>query len=164
MLVLTEVPNLGLVAVLQVRAPWNTEKNKPQKFAYGCQVTVHGGLEEGESFLEALKREIEEELGEMFFDSLEDRLHDTECFKVVSQVSEETKEVITYAIKLPFEIVTRIRSHLDAAGFRFTQESELTEIFDLNLYPNRVNYTGTIAMFSDEKQAVERAFELFSKK
>ena len=52
-----------LMAILQVRGVWNQEKNAPESYAGACQVTVHGKLEEGEDFMQALWLEMTEELG-----------------------------------------------------------------------------------------------------
>ncbi len=46
-----------LVAILQVRAKWNSEKNTPETWPGACQVTAHGKLEDGEDFMQALFRE-----------------------------------------------------------------------------------------------------------
>ncbi|GEM_PF-350157 len=63
LLIMTELPNYGLVAVLQRRGEFNHEKMGPESFPGAMQLTVWGGVEESESMPGALFREIQEEMG-----------------------------------------------------------------------------------------------------
>lgn len=159
LILVTDVPGLGRAAVLQVRAPWNTEKGKPQKFAYGCQVTAHGGLEDGEELLQALAREVEEELGSEFMDAWD--VDDLNTLLEVSRVSESDKEVVTFAAEVPWDVVKQIRFNPDAAGLRFLLQEHVSDIQDLEEFRDGVESTRMIAMHGDEKEAVTRAFEFF---
>lgn len=78
LLVITHVNSIGLVAVLQRRGEFNHETMAPETYSGACQLTAHGKVEVGEFFVDALLREVREELGLKFFDivlrSYKDRL------------------------------------------------------------------------------------------
>lgn len=171
LIVMADMPGMGLAAVLRERGYWNFEKMKPESYPGGCQVTAHGKLEEGESFETALAREIKEELGEQFSRALfvvEALSQAGGFFKegILEVHREETSEkvVITFATKVDGYFISHVRLGPETGGLRLLAWSELEKIVDLREFsketgvPDRV----TIAMFPDEKKAVEKAFDLFS--
>lgn len=67
---MTQVPQKDgqnkLMAILQERGSWDFEKMLPESFPGCFQLTFCGGVEEGETFEQALVRESTEELGKNF--------------------------------------------------------------------------------------------------
>jgi len=160
LIIFTEIPDIGLVAVLIERGWYNFEKIGPESWSGACQVTVHGKLEEGESFLTALRYEVEEELGSRFFNRLWDRREEmVEVFHLLT----ENKEVVTFAIKIDFNMFNLIRLHASSGAIRFLRPCEISFVHDLTDYQKKggVLDRSVIAMFPDETEAVKRAFKHF---
>lgn len=63
-LVLTNIPDMGIAGVSQTRGAYNLKKLRPQSFPCASQVTAYGKCKVGESFAETIQRETREELGE----------------------------------------------------------------------------------------------------
>jgi len=159
LIIFTEVPEIGLVAVLRERGRFNFEKWKPESWAGGCQVTVHGKLEDKESFLDALGRERIEELGQDFAN-----LSGELAFWKESEIHLVWKDdnIETYAQKVNHASLRRIRLSPDGGGLRFLPYIGIEYVHDLI----RVGRTGVIsreviAMFPDELEAVKSGFKQF---
>ena len=173
LIVMADVPGLGLVAVLRDRGYWNFEKMRPESYPGACQVTAHGKLNEGESFETALKRETKEELGEGFegmlsvvrmFSQAGGLQKDGIRFEVNREETPE-KAVITFATKVDGYFISHMRLGPETGGLRLLRRDELEKIVDLRRIDKQIGVPDcmTVAMFPDEKKAVEKAFELFSK-
>lgn len=55
LVVLTEIPSLGLVAVLQARGPFNLKKMAPESYPGICEITVFGNpVPDSENFFPEL--------------------------------------------------------------------------------------------------------------
>lgn len=165
LVILTKIPAMGgLVAVLQRRGKFNHEKMGPESRPGGCQVTCHGKLEESESFLEALQRELSEELGELFravlfFDQ------NWESFIKIVDIHDPEKDIITYGMLVKCEILKFVRFGPSTGGFEFVTCEGVDKIRNLNEFDKRIGVTdlNTIAMFPDEIKAVQKAFEVLGK-
>lgn len=159
LVVVTEVAGLGRVAVLQRRGEFNHETTKPESYPGGCQVTVHGGVEEMESFEQALLREAEEELGEGFVRAWQ---ASGQGMQEMNRLEEDSRQVITYGVKLPAEVIWKIRLGPSSGGLVFLPEAKVWEIKDLNNYKRDggVHMREVVAMFPDSRDAVERALML----
>ena len=152
-----------LVAILQIRAKWNAEKNCPESWPGLCQVTAHGKLEEGEDFTQALLREIKEELGEDIMIVIK-KISD--AGKLVELINKEDslKHIITYGAILEeniFKILVEKEKKTSFGGFRIIRKNEVKKIVDVKNIDRTAGVTDekTIAMFPDEKEAVKIAFE-----
>lgn len=155
---IVEVPGMGRVAVLQRRGEFNHEKLGQESWPGGCQVTVHGGVEENETSERALVREITEELGEDFLDCL--GIGDILGAEKVMCSEKGREEVTTYALKLSVEALCRIRLGPSSGGLVLLPESRLQEVRWLSEFSKSEGVTDrrVIAMFPDEKEAVSLAF------
>ena len=172
LIVMAEISEMGLVAVLQERGRFNTEKMRPESWPGVCQVTAHGKLKEEESFEAALKREITEELGKEFYDSffvlgaLSRAGGRTQEGILLEVYREETPEkiVITFAAKVLDYYLCLIRLGPDTGGLRFVRREEVEKIVDLRGFNRQIGVPDrmTVAMFPDEKEAVAKAFTLFA--
>lgn len=156
----------GLVAILQVRAKWNAERNAPESWPGMCQVTAHGGLEEGEDFTQALFREVQEELGDEILKVVK-KLYD--AGKVVELINKNgsEKEIITYGIIIEENVWKNMVNREKKAsfgGFKVIRPNDVKKIVDLKHIDRNMGVTdeNTIAMFPDEKEAVKMAFEKLS--
>lgn len=165
LVVMTDIPGIGLVAVLRERGFFNPETMKPESWPGVCQVTVHGRLEEGEDFLTALLRELGEELGNNFaFDVASLIIKNPAILGKISHLQKGDKEVVTFAIKVDLLLLKKIRLAPDSGAIRLVSLDETTEIADITPFDrvNGVQDRRVIAMFSDEKDAVAGAFAFIS--
>lgn len=152
-----------LVAVLQVRPKWNQEKNTPESYPGACQVTVHGKLEEGEDFLQALLREVGEELGEEIVPVVKDLRENKKLIELVN-LEDPEKHIITYGGIVEKAVLNKSTSReksREFGGFKLIQQNEIEKIVDVQTFDKNTGVTdeNTIAMFPDEKEAVKIAFE-----
>ncbi len=164
MLVLAEADVLGLCAVLQVRGTFNTEKMAPESYPGGCQVTVYGKVKPYENLVTALHREILEELGpdtDQLIGVIEDLATRA---RIVFESRTEEKEIVIWATMLDCSFLRSIRLGPDSGGMRLINPHQVKDIYDLRSYAKETGtqYRNTIAMFEDERKAVEKAFELLS--
>ncbi len=162
LLVFTELPNLGLCAVLQRRGEFNTEKTAPESWPGGCQVTAHGKLEEGENFEDAIRREIAEELGAGFFG---------QCYPFFGRLVEANRSetpnkiVVTFAIRVDVSALKHIRLGPDSGGLvYFPLTRSISDITDLTAFNKTTGVPdrATIAMFNDEIEALRLARNCFA--
>ncbi len=160
LVVITDVPGMGRVAVLQRRGEFNHEKMGPESWPGGCQVTASGGAEADENFLQALRREIEEELGENFIRALS--REDVGPVQELVHLEDADLEVITYGVKMPADILGQIRLGPSSGGLVLLPEEEVGNIENLKDFDRKegVRDRKTIALFSDAKEAVVKAFAI----
>lgn len=160
LLILTEIPGWGLVAALRERGWFNFEKMATESWAGGYQVTVHGKLEDGEDFSDALERERREELGPAFADLSQMR----KGIILVHEIKGSHKHIQTFAQKVDYCCLSRIRLAADSGCLRFIQRSYVELISDLGVFPKETGVPdrSVIAMFPDEKEAVASAFKYFT--
>jgi 8-oxo-dGTP pyrophosphatase MutT (NUDIX family) len=152
-----------LFAISQVRSWWNKEKNAPESWPGGCQVTAHGGLEEGENPIQALMREAEEELGEEIVPILRRLFKTGDIHELINLYTPE-KEIVTYGAILEeyfCQDFTGRQKSPSFGGFRAIQRHEVERILNLGTFDrkNGVMDETIIAMFPDDKEAVRLAFE-----
>ncbi len=157
LVVLTEIPEVGVVAVLQRRSPTDS-------YSGGCQVTCHGRIEEGEDHYSALRRESIEELGERA--ALVILPPTLDGLTLLVEKSDEKEDATTYGIFVPdpafLDLLVSEDSTVDPSDrFPRLRQDEIANIQNLKNFDKRVGVTdpGVIAMFSDEAKAVRLAFE-----
>lgn len=161
LVVMTDAPGTGLVAVLRERGFLHPKTMIPESYPGVCQVTAHGRLEEGEDFLTALLRELTEELGNEFaFDVAVLLATKSLIFGEVSHFQGYDKEIITFAVKVDFSLLRKIRLTPESGAMRLVSLDETTKIVGVTPFDkiNGVQDRRTIAMFPDEKKAVISAF------
>jgi hypothetical protein len=174
LVVMMDIPGIGLVAVLRERGFFNPEKMEPESWPGVCQVTVHGRLEKNEDFLTALIRELPEELGNDFASNfislitLNPALLGTVFGKTFySQEGGKevvVREVVTFAIKISPLFLKKIRLAPESGAIRLVSLDEIAKIVGatpsdkVNGAPDR----RIIIMFPDEKAAVVNAFDFVS--
>jgi len=174
LIVMTEIPGRGLVAVLRERGWWNFEKTKPLKWPGCSQATASGKLEEGEDFRDALFREVREELGTDFTLRFNSHLdHNPAALVEVDRFQKGDMEVVTYAVKLDCTLLGKIRLSPEAGCLRLVRQEEVEDIHELHPDPDPELKKGQeangvldhgrklIAMFPEVKQALGKAFARF---
>ena len=152
-----------LSAILQVRGKWDKEKNMPESYPGACQVTVHGGLEQGEDFMQALFRETEEELGNEMRPVVENLFRTGKLQELVNFETPE-KQTITYGAIVEKNILNILFSRSKSpsfGGFKLIQSNQVDKIVDLRTLNKEIGVTdkNIIAMFPDEKESLRLAFE-----
>ena len=149
-------------AILQVRPRWNSEKNTTESYPGACQVTAHGKLEQGEDFLQALFREVGEELGEDAVTVVK-RLSDNKQLKELVNLETSEKHIITYGGIVEKEIWDKIADKEKSptfGGFKMIKYDQIEKIADIRTFDKIIGVIdeNIIAMFPDEKEAVKLAF------
>ena len=157
-----------LMAVLQRRGTFNTEKMKPESYPGCCQVSVHGGVEEGESFDQAFIREVEEEFGKDFANCLR-CLPNKAGVEILIHEETTEKEIFTYGALIPVGWLKMIRLGADSGGLDYITRTMVDYIVPITrVFDKEVKEKGPPAdnqmMFLDEIEAVKKAFEIFGQK
>ena len=179
LILIIDVPGYGRVAVLQKRGEFNHETMKPESWPGACQVTVHGGRNDGDSYpYGTLLRETGEELSEDFLDALyvycfgeevdldnPPELDFKEITTEVAAVDTDTQEARTYAMYVSDPgVLKSIRLNASSGGLRLVTEFQIECAHSLedgfNKYDG-VRVRDFIAMFPDELDAIKKAFALF---
>ncbi|WKZ26684.1 MAG: NUDIX domain-containing protein [Candidatus Paceibacterota bacterium] len=165
LVVLTKVPEVGVVAVLQRRGKFNPEKLADGKikesYPGGCQVTCHGRVELGDDDEEAaLLREAQEELG------LEaaHKLLVQNRGRLVKLVEHrgDTEDATTFGIFMPDpDFLKLIHLGPSSGGLELLPGSEVGNICHLRDFDKSTGVTDldVIAMYYDERGAVRLAFD-----
>ena len=179
LVMLTDVPGYGRVAVLQKRGEFNHETMKPESWRGACQVTVHGGFNEGDGYpFGTLLRETGEELSEDFLDALYvycfgeevdlDNPPELDFGKITTEVAvvdTDAQEARTYAMYIDDpNVLMSIRLNASSGGLRLATEYQIECAHSLKDGFNKddgVRDRDLIAMFPDELDAVKKAFALF---
>lgn len=157
-----------IMAILQIRAKWNAEKNAPESWSGACQVTAHGKCEEGEDFMQALLREVQEELGDEMVPVVK-KLYDTGNLKELINYETEEKKVITYGAIIDenvFQTLMKKQKSPSFGGFKLIKREDIEKIVDIETIDKMTGVTdeNIIAMFPDEKEAVIYSFQSFGEK
>jgi len=161
LIVFTRMQSMGTIAVLRERGNFNFEKMKPESLPGGCQVTVHGKVEEGETFKEALLREVQEELGETFFNLF--HLKIKEEFEKKNFYS-KSKTVQTFSLLVEnYLLLKGVRLDSSTGSIRLIKEKEICNIKDITEFSKSVGVIDRreITMFPDEIEALEKGFKRF---
>ena len=160
---LSKNTNGELVAILQVRAKWNAEKNAPESWPGACQVTAHGKLEEDEDFRQALFREVGEELGNEIVPVMQ-KLSDSGELKELSNYDTPEKQIITYGAIVVEDVLKTLleKEKTDSfGGFKLIKYNEVEKILDIQKFDKTIGVAeeNIIAMFLDEAETVKIAFK-----
>ncbi len=151
-----------LVAILQVRGKWNAEKNNPESYPGICQVTAFGGLEEGEDFMQALLREVKEELGDEIVLFIK-KLKGAGQLKEICHYETPERQTVIYGTIAGEDILKMMlkkEKNDSFGGFKIIRQDEIEKIVDLKNINREIGATEEIiAMFPAAKKAVEIAFE-----
>jgi len=155
-----------MVAILQVRAKWNAEKNAPESWPGACQTTAHGKCEEGEDFMQALLRETGEELGKELVPTIK-TLIDKNELQELTNLNTEEKHIITYGAVVDKNILDMLlnKPKTDSfGGFKVIKSEDVEKIIAIQTVDKKVGVTdeNIIAMFPDQKEALKIAFEKFT--
>lgn len=156
LLIITEIPRLGRVAVLQARGYFNTEEMRPQYYAGGCQVTVYGGINKNETPKQALIREAKEELGP----AVAKMIKKAKLVRVADfRRGNESGEI--YATFLNSNFLRKVCLSPDSGGLRPVKPKDLKRALDLSRFKNGVKRRDVLAVFPDTKRAIAEAFSRF---
>ena len=152
----TTLPDGRLVMIVQLRGLFNWHNAKPESFPGGSQPTVHGGVDSSETFLEALAREVDEELALQITDpNIGEPI-------LVYKEEADSKELEVYTTTVPYEYFREdgaARLHFSSGGALplFLEDLVTIRVADSSkkevLTPN-----DRIAMFKDSFQGLLGAF------
>lgn len=154
----------GDVAVLVRRSKYNHEKLMgPQKWPGICQVTTHGGADDREYLGNTLLRECKEELGPYAEKILHDAKATEGALIKLTEVQNKKKEVITYGLRVPSYLFSKLQLTASSAGIELVNKEEAEQIVDATQkYDEKdgVADLNVIAMFPDEIEAVQKALRM----
>lgn len=150
-----------LKALLSRRSDFDFEKMRPEKYASLCQLSVHGEVNKGETILQALLRETEEEVGPAVRKILSRHIKE---LHVVSKHSTHDRTITNFAIKLPRPIKNLLKLSRSIAEVLEIEEKDLPDIqiFRKTASPAKRFQKEKIYMFQNDKEAVEKAFRFYS--
>ncbi len=164
LIIFTEIPDIGLVAVLRERGWFNFEKMQLELYYGGYQPVVHGKLEARENFTEALYREMAEELGVEFAKYFTDSVEKGDL-KIIEayNLRNDEKNVVTFVSKIESNYLKKIRLSVDGGALRFIRKDEIGDIVGIDSLDKNTGALNRnrIAMFKDEKEALIKGFEYF---
>ena len=162
LIILTEIPDKGLVAVLRENGFYNLNTMSPEPWPGGCRFTIYGELSNGETFLSGLRCEIEEEFGHVFINEFWPKFRNSSI--EVSRTKKQDREIVIFAVKIDRFLLASARLQPNG-GIRFLMPCSIYSVRDIRTYPRQVGIfdRSAIAMFSNEKEAVRKAFEHLSK-
>ena len=147
-----------LEAVLQRRGRYNHEKDWCRESCPGCcQVTVHGGVEDGETTVDALLREIKEELGKKFLKLF---IFHEDFPRLLESDSDMP---MTFTMLVPKTALSLIRLGPSSGGIDFVNIRDIKNIKNIMDFDKVIGVTdcNIIAMFPDEIEAIEKALIFF---
>jgi hypothetical protein len=164
LIVLSNTEDKGLVAVLQVRGDFNTEKNNEETYRGASQITVHGSISEGEKETDTLLRETREELGEGFAEMVEAELNKDENFMELNRIENENISVANFGTIVDESALKEIEVNVDTGGsIRLISKSDVENIRELKPEDREAGVAeDEIVMFPDDIEAVKLAFEKFN--
>ncbi len=164
LILLTDHPRKGRVAVLQRRGSYNPETDEDVTWKYGCQATSHGIIPASvHTPVDALLGHVQAQLGYVLLQHVSLHLEDLIC---LMENEETPREIVTtYGMLLPnWKIFNRgIKLHPGTGGLEWINESRLAIVAALT-HKNKNKGAGrcNIAMFPDEKEALTKAFQIFA--
>ena len=164
LIVLANTQEKGLVAVLQVRGNFNTEKNNKETYNGACQLTVHGSMNDGESETDTLLRETREELGEDFAEILESELNIHKNFIDLNKIENENMSVANFGTMVKESALKEIEINQSTGGsIRLISKDDIGNIRELTPEDreNGIADDETV-MFPDDIEAVKLTFEKFA--
>ncbi len=164
LIVLANIQEKGLTAVLQVRGDFNTEKNNEETYKGACQITVHGSMNNGETEMDTLLRETREELGEEFAEIVEAELNKDQNFVELNKIENENIVVTNFGTIVNEDALKEIELNSSTGGsIRLISKSDVDNIRELKSEDREAGVASDeIAMFPDDIEAVRMAFEKFS--
>lgn len=154
LVVLSDVENLGgIVAWITRRVDYNREKMASETYRGAYQVTAHGKCKNGEDEITALKREITEELGFEFFETLpiDDAIE-------LNRVETDSEISTTYGIMVNAENLKKIPLSIDLKPMSKQDMKDVRPLYKNDKY-SIIASNETVAMFPNEIEAVKLAFE-----
>ncbi|PIT96659.1 hypothetical protein COT82_01985 [Candidatus Campbellbacteria bacterium CG10_big_fil_rev_8_21_14_0_10_35_52] len=151
------------IAALQTRGNFNTEKNKQETYKSASQLTVHGGINEKESEINALLRETKEELGKKFAKIIE--LNKNKIIKL-NRVKNDKISAVNFGLMLAEIDLDKIKINKQTDGsLRLISKNEISNIRELKPSDktNGIANKNEIAMFFDDIETVKLAFKKLTK-
>ena len=174
LITLTDKDIFSEIEVEEVKI-WNIRKtvkviilNKKNEIAlvtdsiYNSCLLPGGGIEEGEDFIQAIFREISEELGPEIVPFIRE-LFANGKFKELIDLETPEGHIVTYGgivTEKVCKVLLAKQKDRSFGGFKIIRSNEINKIIDLQTINKDTGVTDeeTIAMFRDEKEAVRLAF------
>lgn len=153
-----------LAVLLHSRGEYDFQKNQPETFPYLFQPSCHGKVDGEEELMQALHREMKEEIGGRFCSTAWPLM---EFHKVYEEVKHD-RHTTTYATFISNEPLKHLQLWCGSAGFAFVTKQEF-EHRALGVCTPSASATidlrmSHICMIVDEIVAVSNGFDLFRDK
>ncbi|MDP1719296.1 MAG: hypothetical protein Q8L24_02630 [bacterium] len=161
LLVFTHLPSGELVTILQRRGKFNDETMGPESYPGGCQLTVWGSAKDGETFDEALDREIGEEAGGSWLADFWIARYESKMAVHLEDPDVSGGNISAWTIYLPAKKIEKLALGPATGGIDPITEEKLPYIQDLEASYTResgVRNLEIIAMFNDAKDILKKGF------
>ena len=169
LLILTRIPNMGIVGVSQTRGIYDVKNLRPLSFPSVSQVTVYGKCKKDENFPDTILREAKEELGEKASDIiLPKKWREKFNAQTVYSYSSVYLEIEIIAIFIEdHTFLQEIRAEPSSGEIRLIFQRQLSSIRQLGESDKSVgmlHFPRTkLGMTMDTYTAFLQAFEIFGK-
>ena len=152
-----------LVALLQRRGKINTENTegfKWQSFTGLCEITSYGKAEENETPEEALKREMNEELGSKATETI----FNSTIIKLYEKTEDDGDKIFIWTVLCNKNILKEIKLDISTGGIEILKKSDLNKA-KFSTFKEKgltIKDSDEIDIFEAPKETIEKAFILFS--
>lgn len=151
-----------MVAILQRRGKINTDNDygfKWQSFSGLCEITSYGKAEQNENPEEALKRELNEELGE----KASKTIFESNPTKIYEKVESDGDNVFVWATLCDKNILKEIKLDISTGGIEIIREKDLNNISfaDFKQKGLQIKNTDEIKIFEVPIEILRKAFQTF---
>ena len=142
--------------LMKGKVPLQRRSDKEPTFAYICQPTWNGWVEDGETLMDAVKREATEELGEEFANSVD--FNSLELFDQREFNYKDDKAVCnSYRGRLSIRQIDLISMHdFSEPEFVFIG---LEDIANIKPFDKEINAKEQLTLFKDQYEALLKLFQ-----
>lgn len=160
LIILTDLPHFGgRVALLSVRGEFNDETLNRETYPGACQLTIHGGCREEESFEQALHREIFEEFNLPETHPVQQALK--RCKIPLCEV-QENRIIKNFGAYLPMSDLNDVRLNFASGGLRIFRQETIASVQNILKFDKKEGVLDRriTAMLPSDLSALELAFRL----
>jgi 8-oxo-dGTP pyrophosphatase MutT (NUDIX family) len=159
---LTDLGDGIMRAILQKRGEYDFEKMRPESWPGGTQVTVNGGIDESEEPLQALIREVSEELGRTFVPHIHDLIDSGNLKELIRYDDGQGFFRIFYGGVIDKKCLKDLALAPATGGLIFITKEEIPTLKNIRDFDRTkgISDRTTHALFPEDIEAVKKAFDV----